>query len=85
MYKKAVRFRDKKTYYVDSKDDFFKYINKGGFVYAHWDGSAQTEELIKKETKATLRCIPLDLKKEPGICLFSGNPSKGRVLFAKNY
>ena len=85
LYKKAVRFRDKKTYYVDSKEDFFKYINKGGFVYAHWDGSTQTEELIKKETKATLRCIPLDLKKEPGICLFSGNPSKGRVLFAKNY
>ena len=85
LYKKAVRFRDKKTYYVDSKDDFFKYINKGGFVYAHWDGSTQTEELIKKETKATLRCIPLDLIKESGTCLFSGNPSKGRVLFAKNY
>ena len=85
LYKKAVRFRDKKTYYVDSKDDFFKYINKGGFVYAHWDGSTQTEELIKKETKATLRCIPLDLIKESGTCLFSGNPSRGRVLFAKNY
>ena len=85
LYKKAVRFRDKKTYYVDSKDDFFKYINKGGFVYAHWDGSTQTEELIKKETKATLRCIPLDLIKESGTCLFSGNPSEGRVLFAKNY
>ena len=85
LYKKAVRFRDKKTYYVDSKEDFFKYINKGGFVYAHWDGSTQTEELIKNETKATLRCIPLNLKKDPGTCLFSGNSSKGRVLFAKNY
>ena len=85
LYKKAVRFRDKKTYYVDSKEDFLKYINKGGFVYAHWDGSTQTEELIKNETKATLRCIPLNLKKDPGTCLFSGNSSKGRVLFAKNY
>ena len=85
LYKKAVRFRDKKTYYVDSKEDFFKYINKGGFVYAHWDGSTQTEELIKNETKATLRCIPLNLKNDPGTCLFSGNSSKGRVLFAKNY
>ena len=85
LYKKAVRFRDKKTYYVDSKEDFLKYINKGGFVYAHWDGSTQTEELIKNETKATLRCIPLNLKNDPGTCLFSGNSSKGRVLFAKNY
>ena len=60
-------------------------IETGGFVYAHWDGTSETEEIIKKQTKATIRCIPLDTKNELGTCVFSGNPSKKRVLFAKNY
>ena len=70
---------------MNSKDEFVKLIKKGGFVYAHWDGTSKTEELIKQETKATIRCIPLDVKKEAGVCLFSGKPSAMRVLFAKNY
>ena len=85
LYKKALSFRTKMTFYANSKDEFVKLIKKGGFVYAHWDGTSKTEELIKQETKATIRCIPLDVKKESGVCLFSGKPSAMRVLFAKNY
>jgi prolyl-tRNA synthetase len=85
LYKKALTFREEKTYKTDSKDEFKKLIEQGGFVYAHWDGTSETEELIKQETKATIRCIPLDAKEEDGVCLFSGNPSNKRVLFAKAY
>jgi prolyl-tRNA synthetase len=85
LYKKALAFREEKTYKTDSKDEFKKLIEQGGFVYAHWDGTSEVEELIKQETKATIRCIPLDTKKEDGVCLFSGNPSSKRVLFAKAY
>ena len=85
LYKKALAFREEKTYKTDSKDEFKKLIEQGGFVYAHWDGTSETEELIKQETKATIRCIPLDTKEEDGVCLFSGNPSSKRVLFAKAY
>ena len=85
LYKKALTFREEKTYKADSKEEFVKLIEMGGFVYAHWDGTSETEELIKQETKATMRCIPLDAKKEDGVCLFSGNPSDKRVLFAKAY
>jgi len=56
-----------------------------GFVYAHWDGTAETEDKIKEETKATIRCIPLHQNEEEGKCIFTGNPSKGKVLFAKAY
>ena len=59
--------------------------DKGGFVLAHWDGTAETEQKIKEKTKATIRCIPLQNKKEPGKCIFSGKPSEQRVLFAKAY
>ena len=59
--------------------------NKAGFVSAHWDGTAETEEKIKELTKATIRCIPLDRKEETGSCVFTGKPSTGRVLFAKAY
>jgi len=59
--------------------------NKGGFISAHWDGTAETEEAIKNLTKATLRCIPNDSAEEAGKCVFSGKPSKKRVLFAKAY
>jgi prolyl-tRNA synthetase len=58
---------------------------KGGFVSAHWDGTAETEAKIKEETKATIRCIPLDAKEEDGKCVYSGKPSKRRVLFARAY
>jgi prolyl-tRNA synthetase len=85
LYQKAIDFREEKTYKADSKDEFVKLINQGGFVYAHWDGTSDTEELIKKETKATIRCIPLDAVKEEGVCLFTGKPSVKRVLFAKAY
>jgi len=85
LYKKALSFREEKTFKADSKEEFVKLIKKGGFVYAHWDGSAETEELIKQATKATIRCIPLGDKKEEGTCLFSGKPSDQRVLFAKAY
>jgi len=85
LYKKALTYREEKTFKADSKEEFKKLIKQGGFVYAHWDGTSETEELIKQETKATIRCIPLDEKKESGVCLFSGNPSEKRVLFAKAY
>ena len=85
LYEKALAFREEKTYKTDSKDEFKKLIEQGGFVYAHWDGTSEAEELIKQETKATIRCIPLDAKEEDGVCLFSGNPSSKRVLFAKAY
>jgi prolyl-tRNA synthetase len=85
LYKKALTFREEKTFKADSKQDFVHLIQKGGFIYAHWDGTSETEELIKQETKATIRCIPLKDKKEVGICLFSGKQSDQRVLFAKAY
>ena len=85
LYKRALDLRENKTFKADSKDDFIKLIKQGGFVYAHWDGTSDTEDLIKKETKATIRCIPLEQEKEPGICLFTGKPSIQRVVFAKSY
>jgi prolyl-tRNA synthetase len=85
LYKKALLFREENTYIADTKDEFLKYIEKGGFVYAHWDGTSITEELIKKETKATIRCIPINQEEIKGSCVFSGMPSKQRVLFAKAY
>ena len=86
MYKRqALTYREEKTYKADSKEEFIKLIEKGGFVYAHWDGTSETEELIKQETKATIRCIPLDVKNEDGVCVFTGKPSANRVLFAKSY
>ena len=85
LYKKALNFRDERTFVANSKEEFISLVKEGGFVYAHWDGTAETEELIKQKTKATIRCIPLDNKQESGSCLFTGKPSKMRVLFAKNY
>lgn len=86
IFKKALDYRAGHTTEVDSYEDFKKVLeDKGGFVSAHWDGTAETEEKIKEETKATIRCIPLDMKEEAGRCIYSGNPSKGRVLFAKAY
>ncbi|MCD4681983.1 MAG: proline--tRNA ligase [Bacteroidales bacterium] len=86
LYHRALSFRENNTYAVDTWDEFKDVIeNKGGFVLAHWDGTAETEEKIKDETKATIRTIPLDSKKEEGKCIFTGNPSKQRVVFAKAY
>ncbi|WP_250432880.1 proline--tRNA ligase [Hanstruepera flava] len=86
LYKKALDFRDSHITEVDSYEDFKHVIEeKGGFVSAHWDGTEETESKIKEETKATIRCIPLDDKVEPGVCVYSGQPSKRRVLFAKAY
>ncbi|OIO99824.1 MAG: proline--tRNA ligase [Bacteroidetes bacterium CG2_30_33_31] len=88
LFNKALKFRDENTYEANSWDEFKDIIeNKGGFVSAHWDGTSETELKIKEETKATLRLLPLDYgeNEEAGKCIFTGKPSKGRVLFAKAY
>ena len=86
LYKRAFDFRDAHITEVDTFEDFKKVLEeKGGFISAHWDGTAQTEQKIKDATKATIRCIPYDSTEEVGVCVFSGAPSKGRVLFAKAY
>lgn len=86
IYQKAFNFREENITKVDSYDEFKKVLEeKGGFLLAHWDGTAEEEEQIKNETKATIRCIPLDNVLEDGISMISGKPSKQRVLFAKSY
>ena len=86
IYQKALSFRDANTFYVDTWDEFKERIEKGGFVWAHWDGTDETEEKIKEETKATIRLIALDGKaEEQGKCIYTGKPSKQRVVFAKAY
>ncbi len=85
IYKKALDFRKGITREVNSYEEFKQEIEKGGFLSAHWDGTPETEEKIKAETKATIRCIPLDRKEEKGVCIVSGKPSEGRVLFARSY
>ncbi len=86
IYKRALKFREEKTTQVDTFDQFKKVLDeKGGFVMAHWDGTSETEAAIKEETKATIRCIPLDAKEETGKCVYSGKPSNKRVLFARAY
>ncbi len=85
IYKKALRHLEENTFVANSYDEFKQYIEKGGFVLAHWDGTTETEERVKEETKATIRCIPLDGDSTPGVCIFTGKPSKQRVLFARNY
>jgi prolyl-tRNA synthetase len=86
IYKKAFDFRKENTTPVDSYDEFKQVLNeKGGFILAHWDGTSETEQLIKDQTKATIRCIPLEGDKTPGKCMVTGKPSAQRVLFAKAY
>ncbi len=86
IYKKALNFRNENTQKVEDWESFKKVIkNEGGFVLAHWDGTAETEEKIKEKTKATIRCIPLNNEQEEGKCILTGNPSKQRVIFAKAY
>lgn len=85
IFKKALDYRASVTREVDSYDDFKVEIEKGGFISAHWDGTPETEEKIKQDTKATIRCIPLDGDKTPGVCMVTGKPSAQRVLFARAY
>ena len=85
IYNKALKHREECTYTVDTWEDFKAQIEKGGFVLAHWDGTTETEEKIKEETKATIRCIPMDSKPEEGKCIYTGKPSYRRVIFARNY
>ena len=85
VYQKALKFREENTFKVDTWDQFKDQIEKGGFLLAHWDGTAETEEKIKDETKATIRCIPLDAEMEPGKCVYSGQASDKRVIFARAY
>jgi len=85
IYKKALDFQSENTFVADNYEEFKELIEKGGFVSAHWDGTTQTELKIKDETKATIRCIPLNNKMEDGKCIYSGNPSTQRVVFAKAY
>ena len=86
LFIKAKDFRDKNTTEVDNYDDFKNIIKaNNGFVYAHWDGTTETENKIKKDTKATIRCIPMDYGKNPGRCIVTGKKSKGLVVFGKAY
>ncbi|MFT3738203.1 MAG: proline--tRNA ligase [Breznakibacter sp.] len=86
IFQKALDFRTVNTTKVDSYDEFKRVLDeKGGFVLAHWDGTSETEQQIKEETKATIRCIPLDNPKEEGKCILTGKPSEQRVVFARAY
>lgn len=86
IYKKALDFRNSMITKVDTYDEFKKALEeKGGFISAHWDGTVETEERIKEETKATIRCIPIDAEPEEGKCILTGKPSHRRVLFAIAY
>jgi len=86
LFERAKSFRAANTHYADTWDEFQKILEeKGGFIFAHWDGTSETEELIKEKTKATIRCIPMDAVEEAGKCILTGRPSKCRVLFAKAY
>ena len=85
IYKKALALRESKTTTADTYDEFKEKIEQGGFILAHWDGTPETEEKIKEETKATIRCIPLEGDKTPGKCMVTGRPSAQRVIFARNY
>ena len=85
LFDKANDFREENTFKADSYEEFKELIEKGGFVYAHWDGTIETEEIIKNNTKATIRCIPETSEINEGKCILSGKKSKQRVLFAKAY
>lgn len=85
IFNKALAHREAKTITVDTYDEFKEKIEEGGFILAHWDGTSETEEKIKEETKATIRCIPIDGDKTPGVCMVTGKPSAQRVVFARSY
>jgi len=86
LFNKAKERTNNMTHHAGSYDEFKKLLDeKGGFIYAHWDGTSETEEKIKTETKATIRCIPLNNKQEQGVCIYSGKPSSQKVVFARAY
>ena len=86
LFNKARDYRDNHITEVDDFESFKTVLeNKTGFISAHWDGTAETEQKIKELTKATIRCIPMDVKKEAGKCVYTGKPSTNRVIFAKAY
>ncbi|MBO7182658.1 MAG: proline--tRNA ligase, partial [Bacteroidales bacterium] len=85
MLAKAKAARDSRIYEVDSYEEFKARIEDGGFFLCHWDGTSETEERIKEETKATIRCVPLEGDKTPGKCMVTGKPSAQRVIIAKAY
>jgi prolyl-tRNA synthetase len=86
LFNRAKDFRESRISKADSWDDFVRLLDeKGGFISAHWDGTSETEEKIKEQTKATIRCIPLNNEQEEGNCILTGNPSTQRVLFARAY
>jgi prolyl-tRNA synthetase len=86
ILQKAIRFKNENTFFIDNWAEFISTLDdKGGFIMAHWDGTAETENRIKDETKATIRCIPFDSPEEDGKCIYSGKPSKRRVMFARSY
>jgi prolyl-tRNA synthetase len=86
IYRKALAFREEKTFRADTWEEFMDILdNKSGFIYAHWDGTTETEIKIKELSKATIRCIPMDNQPEDGACILTGNPSGQRVLFARAY
>ncbi|MCQ2252366.1 MAG: proline--tRNA ligase [Bacteroidales bacterium] len=85
IFQKALKYREEHSYKADTYEEFKACLEKGGFVYAHWDGTAETEARIKEETKATIRCIPLNNPQEDGVDMLTGKPSKQRVVFARSY
>lgn len=85
IFEKALKFREENTFIVDTWEDFKTQIEKGGFILAHWDGTSETEEAIKNETKATIRCIPFNSAEMAGKCVYSGKDSAKRVVFARAY
>ena len=86
IHQKTLDHRKENITEVDTYEEFKEVLeNKGGFISVHWDGTTETEDKIKEETKATIRCIPIDVKEEKGVDIISGKPSKRRVLFAKAY
>ncbi|KAA6341625.1 Proline--tRNA ligase [termite gut metagenome] len=85
IYRKAFDYRAAHTFTVETYDEFKEQIEKGGFILAHWDGTPETEEKVKEETKATIRCIPIEGDKTPGKCMVTGKPSAHKVIFARAY
>jgi prolyl-tRNA synthetase len=85
LYRKALTMRESSTRAVDTYDEFKVAIEEGGFILAHWDGTSETENRVKDETKATIRCIPLNGDTTPGVCMVTGRPSERRVIFARAY
>ena len=85
IYNKALRYREEHTVTADTYDELKAALDDGNFVLAHWDGTAETEALIKEETRATIRCVPFEGDKTPGKCIRTGKPSACRVLFARAY